>query len=134
MVKLVEAYRWWRQAEADFLSAKDSLKTKHYEWACFQSQQSGEKALKAYLYKRGIRAIVTHSLRDLVKVAIRFNKGFSALMDAARYLDTFYIPTRYPNGLPGESTPGEFYTEEDAAKCVRFAGLILREVKKFIRG
>ena len=43
-------HKWMKQAEADLKAARDSFEASNYEWSCFQSQQSGEKALKAYLY------------------------------------------------------------------------------------
>lgn len=46
--------KWLKQAEADLKAAKDSLEDRNYEWSCFQSQQSGEKALKACLYEKGV--------------------------------------------------------------------------------
>lgn len=45
--------KWMVQAEADLCAAKDSCDSKHYNWSCFQAQQSAEKALKAYLYSKG---------------------------------------------------------------------------------
>ncbi|MCX7827348.1 MAG: HEPN domain-containing protein, partial [Verrucomicrobiae bacterium] len=42
-----EAQRWLAQAEADLNAARDSRFAKHFEWACFQAQQAGEKAMKA---------------------------------------------------------------------------------------
>jgi HEPN domain-containing protein len=62
----MEEQRWLRQAEKVLESARDSSKAKHYEWACFQTQQAAKKALKAFLYSKGLRAILTHSIRDLV--------------------------------------------------------------------
>jgi HEPN domain-containing protein len=41
--------KWMKQGEADLKAARDSFEASNYEWSCFQSQQSGEKALKAYL-------------------------------------------------------------------------------------
>jgi len=38
--------KWLKQAEADPQAAWDSYRARHYEWSCFQAQQSGEKALK----------------------------------------------------------------------------------------
>ncbi len=38
---------WLAQAEHDVQAAKDSMLSNHHEWACFQSQQAAEKALKA---------------------------------------------------------------------------------------
>lgn len=128
-----EAKRWLKQAGADLEGSKDSLKMCHYEWACFQAQQCGEKALMAYLYFKGLRTIVTHSLKDLIKECGRFENKFLKLDEHARYLDTFYIPTRYPNGLPGLNVPAEFYTQTEAEKCIKSAELILTNVKKFIK-
>ena len=128
-----EAKRWLKQAEADLRSSRDSSKMNHHEWACFQAQQSGEKALKAFLYLKGLRTIVTHSLKDLIKECGKFEKLFLALDDHARFLDTFYIPTRYPNGLPGLNIPSEFYTQTEAEKCIKSAESILKNVKKFIK-
>jgi len=56
------------QAEADLRAAEDSLNSGHYDWACFQSQQSAEKSLKAFLYSRGYTSVIAHSLKELVRV------------------------------------------------------------------
>jgi HEPN domain-containing protein len=128
-----EIKKWAVQAEADLKAAKDSLKDGHYDWACFQSQQSAEKALKSFLYSRGYTSIITHSLKELVRECKRIEEEFSALESKARHLDTFYIPTRYPNGLVGELSPSEFYEREDAEKCVSYAGSILKEAKRFLK-
>lgn len=123
------ALKWLRQAEADLQAARDSLKDGHYEWSCFQAQQSGEKALKAYLYEKGYTSIMTHLLKELVRECQKFDPAFASIMQEARTLDMFYIPTRYPNGLGGELPPAEFYEEGDAKQCVRSAELILHVVK-----
>ena len=127
-----EHKRWLRQAEADFKAAKDSLEDGNFEWSCFQAQQSGEKALKAYLYSRGYTSVITHSLKELVKECAKLEAAFSEIALAARSLDMFYIPTRYPNGLAGELAPSEFYEEEDAQKCLNYAASILKTAKKYI--
>jgi len=44
-----------------------------------------------------------------------------------------HIPTRYPNGLDQDLAPVDYYDEEDAEKCLKFAMLILKTVKKFIK-
>ena len=124
--------KWLKQAEADLKAAKDSLKDGNYEWGCFQSQQSGEKALKACLYEKGYTSVITHSLKELVKECLKFETSFNVLSKDARNLDMFYIPTRYPNGLGGDLAPTEFYEREDAEKCISSAELILNTVKTFL--
>jgi HEPN domain-containing protein len=126
------ASKWLRQAEADLLAAKDSLDHGHHEWACFQCQQAAEKALKAYLYEKGYTSIMTHSLKELVRECSKIEPSAASLSTDARFLDMFYIPTRYPNGLGGDLSPVEFYEKEDAEKCLNSAELILRTVKSYL--
>lgn len=128
----MEEQRWLRQAEKDLDSARDSLTAKHYEWACFQSQQAAEKALKAFLYSKGLRAILTHSIRDLALDCSKYEKDFSNLVNQGKVLDSYYISTRYPNGLVGNEIPSEYYSQEDADQCISYAELILKTVKRFI--
>ncbi len=126
------ASKWLRQAEADIKAAKDSIKNGNYEWSCFQSQQCGEKGLKACLYEKGFTSILTHSLKELLKECSRLDASFNVLSKDARSLDMFYIPTRYPNGLGGNLAPTEFYEREDAEKCINSAESILNVVKRFL--
>ena len=93
----MEEQRWLRQAEKDLESAQDSSKAEHYEWACFQSRQAAEKVLKAFLYGRGLRAVLTHSIRDLVLDCSRSEKDSHSLLSEGKTLDTYYISTIYPH-------------------------------------
>lgn len=127
-----EARRWLKQAEKDLRSARNSLGTGDYEWACFQSQQSAEKAVKALLYLRGYRKILTHSIFELVKEVGSSEREFGQLTRQAKVLDSVYISSRYPNGIAGDLVPGEYYEQEDAEECISYAGSILDAVKKHI--
>lgn len=124
--------RWLKQAEADFDAAQDSVKSSHFEWACFQAQQTAEKALKAFLHSQGLRALITNSIAELLVEAQKY-ASFDIPSQYAKTLDSFYIPTRYPNGLPGTSFPAHYYSEEDAELCINYAELILKSVKKYIK-
>ncbi len=128
-----EAKRWLRQLEADLKAAENSLKSKNFEWLCFQSQQSAEKSLKAYLYSLGRTSITTHSIKRLLSQATTIEHSFSDLEEQARILDGYYIPTRYPNGLDEEIAPVDYYDKKDAEKCLKCATLILNAVKKFLK-
>jgi len=45
-----DSRRWLKQSESDIKAAEGSRKNKNYEWACFQSQQASEKALKSLYF------------------------------------------------------------------------------------
>ena len=125
--------RWLKQTEADLQAAIDSLSTKHCEWSCFQAQQSGDKALKAYLHEKGYTSITTNSLRELIQECVKLAPDFQELYKEAKTLDMQYIPTRYPNGLAGNAPPAEFYEKEDAEKCISCVESILKTARKFLK-
>jgi HEPN domain-containing protein len=107
----MEAQRWLKQAKAELNDAaflKDSGK---FYLALFLCQQSAEKALKAFIYSEEDEPVFSHSVAFLLKLASSLDPEFQ-LLRAAKRLDDYYIPTRYPNGLPGE-TPSEYFDDEN---------------------
>jgi HEPN domain-containing protein len=122
------ARRWLRQAERDLKAARDSFGSENYEWACFQAQQAAEKALKAVLFLRGFRAVLTHSIFELVN-----RIGDEELKkEDIKFLDSVYIASRYPNSFSEEVVPSEYFDKGDAEKCLRLSELILKKAKKHI--
>jgi HEPN domain-containing protein len=53
------------------------------------------------------------------------------LEECGAFLDRFYIPTRYPNGLP-DITPAEAYSMSDAQDACNKARKILEKIKSLI--
>ncbi|MEJ5375369.1 MAG: HEPN domain-containing protein [bacterium] len=52
------------------------------------------------------------------------NKEFSSLHEYGAFLDRFYIPTRYPNGLPG-GIPALAFREKDAMEAIELAEKVI---------
>lgn len=129
---LHEAMKWMKQGERDLKSSRNSIGTADYEWSCFQSQQSAEKTLKAILYAKGFRKILTHSVYDLVREIGKFDSSFTELKKEAKILDAVYITTRYPDSIVGDLTPGEYFEKEDAEECIRCAELISRKARTYL--
>jgi HEPN domain-containing protein len=115
---------WLRQAEADLRHARNSLEDGDYEWGCFASHQAAEKALKAVFLKQGMET-EGHTLTVLIS---NFPKSMEQpseiLVDYARVLDKYYIPTRYPNGFES-GAPTDFYTKGEAQSAVSQAEAII---------
>ena len=124
-----EFARWFEQARDDLSAARDSKNAGHHEWACFQAQQAGEKALKAFLLLQGKRQFISHSIQELLRESAELDTAFQTVSKARR-LDEYYIPTRYPNGLPGMVRPHEFYDEEEAAECLQLAESLLAVISQ----
>jgi HEPN domain-containing protein len=115
---------WYRQAMADLQHAKNAISTNDFEWSCFASHQAAEKGLKAVLLKLGFDAW-GHTLLVLIgNLPPSLPQPSQTLIDSARILDKYYIPTRYPNGFDS-GAPTDFYTQSEAVDAVQHAQAIL---------
>jgi HEPN domain-containing protein len=127
-----EAKRWLDEAAADLDTAKYLRKGKRFNTACFIAQQAAEKAVKAFLFAQDVESPWGHSVATLVEAAITFDGTLELLRDPGPVLDKYYIPTRYPNGLPG-GIPSKAYTVEDATQAIDAAANVLAEIGARIR-
>ncbi len=121
---------WFAQAERDLDQARSSQKEERHEWACFAGQQAAEKAVKAlhlYLKQEAWGRIVARLLREL-PVAVADD-----LLDKAKVLDGFYIPTRYANAHP-EGPPFEHYGKLQSSEAITYASEILEFVRAQMAG
>ncbi len=118
-----EADRWLKQAESDLAYAELGLRERFFAQVCFQCQQVCEKAIKALRYGRGERAVLGHALVELaapLEVMAEFRESLAIL-------DQYYVPTRYPNGLPG-GIPSDVYTGSQAMRAVEVARVVVTVV------
>ncbi len=99
--------------------------------ACFSSQQAAEKAVKAVHYARGARAVMGHSVRNLIERLDPRIAELDELLDDARELDLNYIPTRYPNGLE-DWTPSEGFGARQAAGAIAGASAIVTVARRHV--
>jgi len=118
---------WLAQAQRDFEHAEQSRGAGRHEWACFAAQQAAEKAVKALHLHAGQEHwghVVAKALRELpATVSVPAD-----LVEKARVLDNFYVPTRYPNAHP-EGAPFEHYGPLQSGEAVKYA----REILGFVR-
>ena len=126
---LYEARRWLDTAEEDLGAACVLKEQGKFSHACFFCHGCGEKALKAlwfYLDAEPWGHSIQKLISDLPDEHAR--KAMEDLLEAASVLDRYYIPTRYPNGLP-DLTPGKCYFERDALLCIDAGRSLLGRVK-----
>jgi HEPN domain-containing protein len=127
-----QAERWLQTAEEDLQAAQVLLDAKMYAQACFYAQQSGEKAIKSLWYLVDADPW-GHSVQRLItefpqQVEI---PDLDAWLEQGALLDKFYIPTRYPNGLP-DLTPGQVYRLSDARRGIEAARTLVAACKKWL--
>ena len=124
---MTEAERWLEQARRNLDDARYAAAGSRWNLACFLAQQAAEKALKAFLYGRGAEAVWGHSVAELCVDAARHDRAFDDLRAEAGALDQYYIPTRYPNGLPG-GIPADAYTQADAERALARSAAVIDAV------
>lgn len=112
-----EAKRWLAQARSELAFARVGLREGFHAQACFHCQQAAEMALKALHYLGGARLVMGHALVELLAPLEEIHPTLASLRGTAARLDQLYIPTRYPNGLPG-GVPAEVFTKEQAAEAI----------------
>lgn len=113
--------RWLAQAEADLDAAHYNLEGGRFYVVCFLAQQSAEKAIKAYLYARGEERVVGHSVTELLG---RAGGAFESLSEEAPVLDAYYLPSRYPDSLPG-GIPAEVFGRSAAQTALDISKRVL---------
>ncbi|HCJ10280.1 MAG TPA: DNA-binding protein [Clostridiales bacterium] len=117
-----EALRWLTHARDEFRDADELRKRGRFYLALFHFQQAAEKALKAYLLVsvKSADVLRTHSITELLHTATEMDADFRRV-EMSKRLDQYYVPTRYPNGLPGGVPSRYFDDPEEAAEAAELA-------------
>ncbi len=118
-----EFERWLASAISTLKSAMTDRSAGFYNWACFKSQQSAEYAVKAFLKGIGSDSF-GHSVSLLLKKADFDNK----LINVAKTVDKYYIPTRYTDAW-AEGSPEDYYTLDNANEAIECSESIIKEIE-----
>ncbi len=122
---------WLAQAERDLKQAEWNLKGEFYEWSCFSAQQAAEKAVKGLCEELKVEGW-GHAISKLLTRLQKVITVPAGLIEKAKKLDRFYIPTRYPNGFE-QGAPMDYYLRDDAQEALEYAGEIIDFCKKKIK-
>lgn len=121
---------WLTQAFHDLIAAEISLGAGFYEWACFQAEQSAEKALKSVLVYNGKSAPKIHKLGVLLGIIKNVDPKFRGINIDIAHLQSYTFTARYPFLIPGNfETPHDYIEKKDAEICIKQAKTILNLVK-----
>ncbi len=125
-----EGARWLETARGDIETARILLDAGRWAHACFHAHQAAEKALRALWYAADLDPW-GHSVLSLIADLREASPGTFArvadLAEAGANLDQFYIPTRYPNGLP-DLTPEQAFTRQMAATALELGRSVVEQV------
>ena len=123
---------WLLAADLDLRAARGSLKEDVPNIACFYLTSPLRKCLKAYLLQRDLKVRQIHSLVELLDMAALNAVGLKTFSVQIVFLNQFYIPTRYPDALPG-SLPEGLPTKDVAEKAIVYATKIVEFIKSLLK-
>ena len=127
-----QAQRGLQTAEEDLRAVQILLTGGMYAQACFYAQQSAEKAVKALWYLLDADPWGPSVQRLIAEFPERTAiPDLETWLDQGALLDKFYIPTRYPNGLP-DLTPGQVYRLDDASRGLDAAHRLVTACQRWL--
>ncbi|MBI3319662.1 MAG: HEPN domain-containing protein [Candidatus Omnitrophica bacterium] len=126
---MTEPRKWFEFAREDQVVAEAALAKGIDNQVCFHAQQGLEKALKGFLRSRQRAVPKVHDLRELLDCCEKLDESFRVLKDACVKLDRYYIPTRYPDALPGAAPEG-LPTHRDAEEALALLQQALEWIEK----
>ncbi|MFB0524914.1 MAG: HEPN domain-containing protein [Phycisphaerae bacterium] len=95
------AKEWIQKAEEDYGFASLSIEyTDYFAQVCFHFQQAAEKYLKAFIVAHKLDFRSVHNLLELLAICRQSDPDIKELEQACRFLNPFYIDTRYPVHWP----------------------------------
>jgi HEPN domain-containing protein len=113
---------WIAFAVQDLQMADLALREGIHNQVCFHSHQCVEKILKALLANLGKKPPRIHAIVDLLNLLP--HTKLQEIREALEQMDIYYIPTRYPDALPGCS-PDSYPDLEDAEEAIKTAQMVM---------
>lgn len=122
---------WLYSAGLDLKAANAALREDIANIACYHSHQTAEKAIKALLLQQSGSVPKMHNLGELLNKVTSTWPEMKELEDKVRFLNQFYIPTRYPDALPG-ALPEGLPSTETAQRAIETAQEILDTIQPIL--
>jgi HEPN domain-containing protein len=114
---------WIAKAEGDYATAERELRARrrpNFDAVCFHAQQTIEKYLKAFLQEQGANFPKTHSLIELLEIALPLDQSLELQRELLVQLERYAVRYRYP---------GEASDKDEARAALRAA----KEVRAILR-
>jgi len=113
---------WLDKADEDFGFAAAVLEdTTYYAQVCFHFQQAAEKYLKSAIIAKELEFVKRHDLVFLLDICQQGYPSLKSLLPDCKYLNGFYIETRYPVHWTGAFTKDDALKAREAAERVKTA-------------
>ena len=116
MAESVLVLKWLQKADEDFDFATSILDdSEFYAQICFHFHQAAEKYLKAMIIALDLEFKKIHDLPVLLKSCMTQIDDLNSLMGDCKFLNRYYLDTRYPVLWPTRYDKGEALKAKQAA-------------------
>jgi HEPN domain-containing protein len=114
---------WITKADEDFEFARINLEENKpfFSQICFHFHQAAEKYLKAYIVANDLEFKKIHDLPVLLKFCTARLPELKSILEECKFLNRYYIDTRYPVHWPTHYTQKEASKAKSAANKIRIA-------------
>jgi HEPN domain-containing protein len=111
---------WFKKADEDLEFAASVInESPFFAQICFHFHQAAEKHLKSFIIARDLEFKKIHDLPVLLKLCLTSQPGLQEIMDDCKFLNRFYIDTRYPVHWPSNYKKEEALNAKKAAENIR---------------
>lgn len=118
---------WLNKADEDFEFAISVIEDSNFfSQICFHFHQAAEKYLKSFVVAWDLEFKKIHDLPVLLKACLAKDSRLANLSEDCKFLNGFYIDTRYPVHWSTKYTKEEALRAKDAAEHIR------NEIKKVL--
>ena len=119
---------WFKKVDEDFNFANSVIEdSSFYAQICFHFHQAAEKYLKTYIIAFDLEFKKIHDLPVLLQVCTVIDPKLQSIIDDTKFLNRFYIDTRYPVHWPTS------YTKEEALKAKKASENIRNTIKDALK-
>ncbi|HMN25835.1 MAG TPA: HEPN domain-containing protein [Ignavibacteriaceae bacterium] len=125
-----ETKNWLKYAEENLDAARVLLNSELFNPCLHNVQQCIEKALKSIIIEKNIPFKKTHNIFELKIILYKNGIAIEMSDDDCDFLDSIYLPTKYP---VGSALPFYYPEKNDCLKSIKMAETLLHQIANILK-
>ncbi|MEO8233342.1 MAG: HEPN domain-containing protein [Ignavibacteriota bacterium] len=125
-----ETKNWFKYSEENLDAAKVLLDSELFNPCLHNVQQCIEKALKSIIIEKNIPFKKTHNIFELKIILSKNGIDINMSDDDCDFLDSIYLPTKYP---VGSALPFYYPEKNDCSKSIKMAEELLQQIASILK-
>ena len=120
-----ETKNWLKYSEENLEAAKILYDSELFNPCLHNIQQCIEKALKSVIIEKNIPFKKTHNIFELKNILSQNSISIDLADDDCDFLDSIYLPTKYP---VGSALPFYYPEKSDCTKSIKIAENLFQQI------